>query len=121
MPVYSGPTDQTKNLTDVVEEFKSIYETPSDHISQKEAFLSNIARDEIISGVEKSIREEVDAVIQMEIKNLRTLKGKKDPKPKKPPKPKPEKMGPGEKPLSKIDNKELFADVSYIRKNYFTI
>lgn len=55
----------------------------------------------------------------MEIRNLRTifLKGKKDPKvPKRPPKivdknAIPEKFGPGEKALAKIDIQELFSDV----------
>jgi len=97
-----------------VEDFKNTFETPSDYISQKEAFLSNIARDEIIGDVKQTIREEVDALIQMEIKNLRMIKGKKEPKAsKKKAKTKPEKMGPGEKPLAKIDNKELFADVYF--------
>ncbi len=74
--------------------------------------MENLARDEIMGDVKKTIQEEVDAIIVMEIKNLRMLKGKKESKgSKKKPKVKPEKMGPGEKPLSKIDNKELFADV----------
>ena len=115
MPLYSGATDQVKNLTNLVEEFKTTFETPSDFISQKEAFLSNLARDEIIGDVEQVIKEEVDALINMEIKNLRMIKGKKEPKvSKKKPKTKPEKFGPGEKPLGKIDNKELFADVFFI-------
>ncbi len=112
MPLFSGPTDQVKNLTDLVEEFKTTFETPSDYISQKEAFLSDLARDEIIGDVEQGIREDVDAIINIEIKNLRMIKGKKEPKPKKKPKPKPEKFGPGEKPLAKIEKNELFADVN---------
>ena len=121
MKLFSGPTDQTKNLGTLTEEFKSIFETPSDTISKKEAFLTNIAKDEIIGGIEESIRKEVDAVIQMEIKNLRMLKGKKDKE--KIPKPKPikEKFGPGEKPLAKIDVKELFADVILINNRIFFI
>lgn len=112
MPLYSGPTEQVKNLTDLVETFKTTFETPSDYISQKEAFLNDLARDEIIGDVQQAIREEVDGLINMEIKNLRMIKGKKEPKvSKKKPKVKPEKLGPGEKPLAKIDNKELFADV----------
>lgn len=104
-----------KNLTTLVEDFKTTFETPSDYISQKEAFLSDLARDEIIGDVQQAIKEEVDALINMEIKNLRMIKGKKEPKAsKKKPKVKPEKLGPGEKPLAKIDNKELFADVNLI-------
>lgn len=94
-----------------VEEFKSTFETPSDNITQKDAFLTNIAKDEIIGGIELSIRQEVDAIIQMEIKNLRMLKGKKDKEKKVKVKPIKEKFGPGEKPLAKIDINELFADV----------
>jgi hypothetical protein len=63
------------------------------------------------------IRKEVDEIIEMEIRNKRTifLKGrKKDPKmPRKSKreKPIPEKFGPAEKALAKIDIKELFSDV----------
>ena len=119
MKLFSGPTDQTKNLGDQVEEFKSTYETPSDNISKKEAFLTNIAKDEIIGGIEETIRKEVDAVIQMEIKNLRMLKGKKDKEKKVKVKPVKEKFGPGEKPLGKIEVKELFADVNKNKIFYF--
>lgn len=116
--MYSGPTDQVNNLADNVEYFKNTFETPSDFITQKETFLQNLAKDEVIGGVQQAIKEEVDALIQMEIKNLRTLKGKKEGKEKKNKiKPKPEKLGPGEKPLAKIDNKELFADVVFL--NFF--
>lgn len=111
MPLFSGPTEQTKAFGDMVEEFKNTFETPSEFINQKEAFITNIAIDEIIGNVKEAIRTEVDSIIQMEIKNLRTLKGKKEPKPPRPIKPKPEKLGPGEKPLVKIEVDELFADV----------
>lgn len=112
--MYSGPTDQVNKLAANVEDFKNTFETPSDFITQKETFLQNLAKEEVIGGVQQAIKEEVDALIQMEIKNLRTLKGKKEGKEKKnKPKPKPEKLGPGEKPLAKIENKELFADVIF--------
>ena len=117
MPLFSGPTNQGKNLTDLVEEFKTTFETPSDHISQKEAFLNDSARNEIIGDIKQVIKEEVDASINMEIKNLRMIKGKKEPKPsKRNLRIKPEKLGPGEKPLVKIENQELFADVFKLKK-----
>lgn len=52
----------------------------------------------------------------MEIKNRRTiyLKGKKDKiQRRKKEKPIPEKFGPGEKSLAKINIKELFSDVKF--------
>lgn len=117
MPLYSGPTEQVKQITDNLEEFKSTFETPSEFIQKKEGFINTLAKNEVISDVEAAIRKDVDEIIEMEIRNKRTiwLKGKKDQKmPKnftrggnKPPA---EKLGPGEKPLVKIDIKELFSD-----------
>ena len=51
----------------------------------KEEFFENIAKEEIIPGIENSIREEIDVMMEMEIRNLRFIqfKGKKDPMMKK--------------------------------------
>lgn len=116
VPVYSGPTEQVKNLGNDIEDFKRVFETPSEFINKKEEFIYDIAKDEVKGAVEDSIREEVDKIIQMEITNLRTiyLKGKRDPKvPKRAPKIKipAEKFGPGEKIVAKKDINDLLSDV----------
>ena len=103
-----------KNLLEATEEFKKKFETPSEFINKKEEFIADMAREEIIGKVHESIRKEVDALLEMEIKNRRTiyLKGKRDrnPRPWKPTVV-PAKFGHGEKNLSKIDINELFSVV----------
>jgi len=120
--IYSGATEQVKNLLNATEELKKKFETPSEFINKNEEFIADIAREEIIGKVHQSIRKEVDALLEMEIKNRRIiyLKGKKDriiiPKPDRI---NGEKFGPGEKILSKIDIKELFSDVNFFRYQQF--
>ncbi len=113
VPVHDGPTKEVKNITTYIEEFKQNFETPSEFINKKENFIQDIAREEVINNINQSIRLQVDAIIDMEIKNKRTifLKGKKD-KPERKPKPEKnnEKLGPGEKALAKIEVSELFSD-----------
>jgi hypothetical protein len=60
------------------------------------------------------MEQEVDAIINVELTNQRTLflKGKKDKLPKDPViKEPPEKLGPGEKALVKIDIHDIFTEV----------
>ena len=79
VPIYTGPTEKSKQLTNNIEEFKSLYENPSEFNNNEVRF--DIAKNEIIGKIEDDIRKEVDAAIQMEIINLRSIfyKGKKDP------------------------------------------
>jgi hypothetical protein len=79
--------------------------------------LQDIAKNEVMKGILKEVEGEVDSMIDVEIKNRRTmwLKGKRD-HIKKPPrvKPIPEKFGLGEKPLAKIPTQDLFHEVKNI-------
>ena len=101
-------------MTDNIEEFKSIFETPNEYIIKKDGIIANIAREEIIGDIEKMIKEEVDIIIESELINMKTnfLGGKRD-KPTRRViiKPPPEKFGPGEKPLAKMDVNDLFTEV----------
>jgi hypothetical protein len=111
---YVGPTQQVKDLTANIEEFKTTFENPSEYITGKDGIIHNIARKEIFPAIEKKIEQEVDTIIDIELRNQRTLflKGKKDKMPKEPKiKDPPEKLGPGEKALVKTDVKDLFTDV----------
>ena len=116
VPVYSGGSQEVDNLASGLTEFQKTFEKPSEYLNPKEFVSDEIARSEIIDGIENKIKESVDELLTMEIKNLRQIftKGKRDPKiPKKKPKIKvvAEKMGPGEKPLAKIPVDELLTDV----------
>ena len=101
-------------MTNNIEEFKSIFETPNEFIIKKDGIIANIAREEIIGNIEKMIKEEVDVIIETELMNMKTnfLGGKKD-KPMKKViiRPPPEKFGPGEKAIAKIDVNDLFTEV----------
>lgn len=79
VPIFTGPTEKAKQLTNNIEEFKSLYENPSEFNNNEVRF--DIAKNEIIGKIEEDIRIEVDQAIQMEIINLRSIfyKGKKDP------------------------------------------
>jgi len=109
-------------LAKCIEEFKSLYETPNDFM--KEEFFENIAREEITPGIENAIRDEVDNMMEMEIRNLRFIqyKGKKDPMIKKMEKERKkaekakakankEKLGFQEKLVAKIEPSELLSDL----------
>lgn len=115
--MYSGGSQQVQELGTNIEEFKKIFETPSEFFNQKE-YNTDLARDEIIDELKNQIKEEADQLISNEIMNLRKifLKGKKDPNLKnqnrnrdRGPK---EKFGTGENKLKDIPAKELLQDVS---------
>jgi len=112
---YTGPAGiEMENIQKYIEEFKALFETPSEFINQKDEFMVNLAKVGIMEKVTEAIRLEVDQQISVEIANRRTifLKGKKD-KIKKPPKVKvpPEKFCTGEKPLAKVPLSELFNEL----------
>lgn len=112
---YTGPDGvEMNNIVDYITEFKNLFETPSEFINQKDHFMVNLARKNVLEKVTQSIKEEVDQQISEEIANRRTifLKGKKD-KIKKPPKEKKvaEKYMTGEKPLAKVPVTELFGEL----------
>ena len=120
---YTGPSGiEMENIQNYITEFKSLFETPSEFINQKDKFMVNIARKNVLENVTEAIRLEVDQMISIEIANRRTihLKGKKDKLPKVPKvKVPPEKFCTGEKPLSKVPLSELFnelVDKHVIRK-----
>ena len=120
---YTGPSGiEMENIQKYITEFKSLFETPSEFINQKDTFMVNIARQTVLEKVTEAIRVEVDQMISIEIANRRTihLKGKKDRLPKVPKvKVPPEKFCTGEKPLAKIPISELFnelVDKHVIRK-----
>ena len=120
---YTGPSGiEMENIQNYITEFKSLFETPSEFINQKDKFMVNIARKNVLEKVTEAIRLEVDQMISIEIANRRTihLKGKKDKLPKVPKvKVPPEKFCTGEKPLSKVPLSELFnelVDKHVIRK-----
>jgi hypothetical protein len=113
--VYSGPTEKTKDITKNIEEFKQIYEQPSEFMNNEVRF--DIAKNEIIGKIETSIRDDVDKAIQMEIINLRSIfyKGKKDPilskknrRKEKPPK---EKFLPGENKIASLNIEDVFTEL----------
>lgn len=120
MPIYTGPTEKAKDLTKNVEEFKQLYENPSEYMNNEVRF--DIAKNEIIGKIENDIREEVDNVIQMEIINLRAIyyKGKKDPilsklnkknKNKNKNKNTKEKLIPGENKIVNINIEDIFTEL----------
>ena len=120
---YTGPSGiEMENIQKYITEFKSLFETPSEFINQKDTFMVNIARQTVLEKVTEAIRVEVDQMISIEIANRRTihLKGKRDKLPKVPKvKVPPEKYCTGEKPLAKIPVSELFnelVDKHVIRK-----
>ena len=120
---YTGPSGiEMENIQKYINEFKALFETPSEFINQKDKFMVNIARKNVLEKVTEAIRLEVDQMISIEIANRRTihLKGKKDRLPKVPKvKVPPEKFCTGEKPLSKVPLSELFnelIDKNVIRK-----
>lgn len=119
VPVYSGGSAQVQDLGNNINEFNKLFNTPSDYLNQREFISDEIATGEIFRGIEKKIEKKVDDFIQMEITNLRKiyLKGKRDPKiPRRPPKvvAPVEKLGKGEKKVSKIPHEELLSDVIYL-------
>lgn len=113
--MYAGPTKEVMEITNFTEEFKNNFENPSEFLSKKEGFIHDLARNEVIGCIEESIRKQVDAIMDMEIKNKRLIinRGKKDPAPRRQDKNKPpsEKMGPGEKAIVKTPITELLSDV----------
>ena len=120
---YTGPSGiEMENIQKYINEFKALFETPSEFINQKDKFMVNIARKNVLEKVTEAIRLEVDQLISIEIANRRTifLKGKKDRLPKAPKvKVPPEKFCTGEKPLAKVPLSELFnelIDKNVIRK-----
>ena len=120
---YTGPSGiEMENIQKYINEFKELFETPSEFINQKDTFMVNIARKNVLEKVTEAIRLEVDQMISLEIANRRTihLKGKKDKLPKAPKvKVPPEKFCTGEKPLAKVPLSELFnelIDKKVIRK-----
>jgi SpoVK/Ycf46/Vps4 family AAA+-type ATPase len=120
---YTGPSGiEMENIQKYINEFKALFETPSEFINQKDTFMVNIARKNVLEKVTEAIRLEVDQLISIEIANRRTifLKGKKDRLPKAPKvKVPPEKFCTGEKPLAKVPLSELFnelIDKNVIRK-----
>ena len=120
---YTGPSGiEMENIQKYINEFKALFETPSEFINQKDQFMVNIARKNVLEKVTEAIRLEVDQMISIEIANRRTihLKGKKDRLPKVPKvKVPPEKFCTGEKPLAKVPLSELFnelIDKKVIRK-----
>ena len=105
---------KTAELTKNIEEFKSLYENPSEFTNNDVRF--DIAKNEIIGKIETDIRVEVDRVMEMEIKNLRAIYygKKKDPLlKKKKPKVKtiPEKLCLGERPLTKLNIEDIFTEL----------
>ena len=120
---YTGPNGiELANIQKYIEEFKSLFENPSEFINQRDDFMENLARKTAMDKIVEAIRLEVDEMISVEIANRRTifLKGKKDKiKKVKPPKAPPEKFCTGEKPLAKVPVTELFnelIDKGIIRK-----
>ena len=120
---YTGPSGiEMENIQKFITEFKSLFETPSEFINQKDHFMINIARKNVLEKVTEAIRLEVDQMVSIEIANRRTiyLKGKKDRLPKVPKVKVPaEKFCTGEKPLAKVPLSELFnelVDKHVIRK-----
>ena len=120
---YTGPSGiEMENIQKFITEFKSLFETPSEFINQKDNFMVNIARKNVLEKVTEAIRLEVDQMVSIEITNRRTiyLKGKKDRLPKVPKVKVPaEKFCTGEKPLAKVPLSELFnelVDKHVIRK-----
>ena len=120
---YTGPSGiEMENIQKYITEFKALFETPSEFINQKDTFMINIARKNVLEKVTEAIRLEVDQLISIEIANRRTihLKGKKDRMPKVPKVKVPaEKYCTGEKPLAKVPLSELFnelVDKHVIRK-----
>lgn len=112
---YTGPAGlEMSNIQKYIEEFKALFESPSEFINQRDTFMENLARKTAMDKITEAIRLEVDQMISVEIANRRTifLKGKKD-KIKKPPKvkPVPEKFCTGEKPLAKVPVNELFNEL----------
>ena len=82
---YTGPSGiEMENIQKFITEFKSLFETPSEFINQKDNFMVNIARKNVLEKVTEAIRLEVDQMVSIEIANRRTiyLKGKKDRLPK---------------------------------------
>ena len=112
---YTGPSGiEMENIQKYINEFKALFETPSEFINQKDQFMVNIARKNVLEKVTEAIRLEVDQLISLEIANRRTihLKGKKDRLPKAPKvKVPPEKFCTGEKPLAKVPLSELFNEL----------
>ena len=112
---YTGPSGiEMENIQKYINEFKALFETPSEFINQKDTFMVNIARKNVLEKVTEAIRLEVDQMISVEIANRRTihLKGKKDKLPKQPKvKVPPEKFCTGEKPLAKVPLSELFNEL----------
>lgn len=94
-------------------EFKDKFIVPSEYVNNKEDYDANIARGEITPTIYNEIQQEVDKMMEMEIKNLRTIfrNGKKDTR-----LPKPlnntikEKPGPGEKGLLKLPSQDILFD-----------
>ena len=120
---YTGPSGiEMENIQKFITEFKTLFETPSEFINQKDTFMVNIARKSVLEKVTEAIRLEVDQMVSLEIANRRTiyLKGKKDKLPKVPKVKVPaEKFCTGEKPLAKVPLSELFnelVDKHVIRK-----
>jgi len=120
---YTGPSGiEMENIQKFITEFKSLFETPSEFINQKDNFMVNIAKKNVLEKVTEAIRLEVDQMVSIEIANRRTiyLKGKKDRLPKVPKVKVPaEKFCTGEKPLAKVPLSELFnelVDKHIIRK-----
>ena len=120
---YTGPSGiEMENILSGINEFKALFETPSEFINQKDKFMVNIARKNVLEAVTESIKLEVDQMLSIEIANRRTifLKGKKDKLPKVPKVKVPaEKLCIGEKPLVKVPLSELFnelIDKNVIRK-----
>ena len=122
MPLYSGGSEEVKNLSKNIEAFKKTFETPSEYINNRENISLDLADKEIRGDLLEKIRLEVDEVIQKELKNLRYIftKGKKDrlpkPKPIKPPKP---KLGTGENKLKNSPADELLSFVSCLVFTFF--
>jgi len=112
---YTGPSGiEMENIQNYINEFKALFETPSEFINQKDQFMVNIARKNVLDKVTEAIRLEVDQMISIEIANRRTihLKGKKDRLPKVPKvKNPPEKYCTGEKPLAKVPLADLFNEL----------
>lgn len=113
--MYTGPNGiEMQNIQKYIEDFKLLFETPSEFINQKDDFIKNLAYKTAMDKITEAVRLEVDDAISAEIFNLRFkyLKGKKD-KIKKPPKVKvpPEKFCTGEKPLAKEQVADLFYEL----------
>lgn len=114
---YTGPKGkEIDHIQAAIGAFKINFESTSSYMNEE--FLQEIAKSEIIDGIRSAIQKEVDDMIEIEIKNRRTifLKGKKDrvPRPARV-KPVPEKLGLGEKSLVKTPVVELFKEL--IEKN----